>query len=78
MNSEVGEKTFDCVKWTREVRDRISERIRKRSTDGVIRWHRGKRPSNPRLAELYDRMEPAAAIRTSVSTAKRKDAASPL
>ena len=68
MKIKSGAKEFDCVKWTRSARNRISRRIRKRSPDGAIRWYRGKRPTNPRLAELYDRLEPRATRRMLAKT----------
>ena len=38
MKSEPREKKFDCVKWTREVRDRINEQIADMSGEELREW----------------------------------------
>ena len=55
MQSETGIKSFDCVKWTRQTRDRISAEIRDMSDEEVRRWLEAWRPQDPFLAELFDR-----------------------
>ena len=55
MQSETGIKSFDCVKWTRETRDRISAEIRDMSDEELRRWLETRRPQDPFLAELFDR-----------------------
>ena len=55
MQSETGIKSFDCVKWTRETRDRISAEIRDMSDEEFRRWLEARRPKDPFLAELFDR-----------------------
>ena len=57
MKSEVGEKAFDCVKWTRSTRDRINAEIRNMSHEELQRWLDAQRPTDPFLAELFDRRE---------------------
>jgi len=57
MKTEAGEKTFDCVKWTRSTRDRISAEIRDMSQEELVRWFEDRRPTDPFLAELFDRRE---------------------
>ncbi|MYI47169.1 MAG: hypothetical protein F4123_12470 [Gemmatimonadetes bacterium] len=57
MKTEAGEKAFDCVKWTRSTRDRISAEIRDMSQDELVRWFEDRRPADPFLAELFDRRE---------------------
>ena len=47
-------KTFDCVKWTREVRDRINEEIADMSGEELRDWL-SQRPTDPVLARLFDR-----------------------
>ena len=37
MKTEAGEKAFDCVKWTRRTRDRISTEIRDMSQEELVR-----------------------------------------
>ena len=54
MMSEPGEKKFDCVKWTREVRDRINEEIADMSGEELREWF-SQRPKDPILARLFDR-----------------------
>ena len=55
MKTEAGEKAFDCVKWTRSTRDRISAEIRDMSQEELVRWFEDRRPADPFLAELFDR-----------------------
>ena len=57
MKTEVKEKAFDCVKWTRRTRDRISAEIRDMSREELGRWFEDRRPTDPFLAELFDRRE---------------------
>lgn len=54
MKSEPREKKFDCVKWTREVRDRINEEIADMSGEELREWF-SQRPTDPVLARLFDR-----------------------
>ena len=55
MQGETGIKSFDCLKWTRETRDRISAEIRDMSDDELRRWLEARRPQDPFLATLFDR-----------------------
>lgn len=55
MQSETGIKSFDCVKWTRETRDRISAEIRDMSDEELHRWLQARCPQDPFLAALFDR-----------------------
>lgn len=57
MKTEAGEKAFDCVRWTRTTRDRISAEIRDMSREELGRWFEDRRPTDPFLAELFDRRE---------------------
>ena len=57
MRTEAGEKAFDCVKWTRSTRDRVSAEIRDMSPEELGRWFEDRRPADPFLAELFDRRE---------------------
>ena len=54
MKSEPTVKRFDCVKWTREVRDRINEEIADMSGEELREWF-SRRPTDPVLARLFDR-----------------------
>ena len=65
MKSEVSAKAFDCVKWTRRTRDRISAEIRNMSPDELRQWIKGRRPADPFLAELFDRRKPPTGRRAS-------------
>ena len=58
MKSEAKVKSFDCVKWTRLARDRISAEIRDMSHEALSRWLEARRPRDPFLAELFDRKAP--------------------
>ena len=65
MKTEAVEKTFDCVRWTRTTRDRISAEIRDMSHEELGRWFEDRRPTDPYLAELFDRREAPTGDRTS-------------
>ena len=54
MTSEPTVKRFDCVKRTREVRDRINEEIADLSGEELREWL-SRRPTDPVLASLFDR-----------------------
>lgn len=55
MQSETGIRSFDCVKWTRDTRDRISSEIKDMSDEELRRWLEARRPQDPFLAALFDR-----------------------
>lgn len=54
MQSETGTKSFDCVKWARATRDRISAEIKDMSDEELRQWLEARRPQDPFLAELFD------------------------
>ena len=60
MTNETREKSFDCVKWTRERRNRMYEETKDMSSEERRRWYKSQRPTDPFLAELYDRARPPA------------------
>ena len=68
MQSETGIKSFDCVKWTRETRDRISGEIRDMSDAELRRWLEARRPQDPFLAALFDRNTSPKGIRAPART----------
>ena len=49
------EKDFDCVKWTREVRDRIYEETKHMTLAEYRQWLESRRPTQGALAKLWDR-----------------------
>ena len=63
MTSEPREKAFDCVKWTRERRNQMYEETKDMSPDERRRWSESQRPTDPFLAELYDRAKPPTSSR---------------
>ena len=63
MTSETRQKSFDCVKWTRERRDRMYEETKNMSPEERRRWSESLRPTDPLLADLYDRAKPPASRR---------------
>ena len=65
MKSETGEKRFDCVKWTRETRDRINAEIRDMSYEEERRYFNRRRPGSL-LAEFFDRLKVAETLGPSV------------
>lgn len=56
MMSDIHDKPFDCVRWTRERRNQMYEESKDMTPDE--RAHRFRRPTDPFLAKLYDRAEP--------------------
>ena len=58
MTSETREKSFDCVKWTRERRNRMYEETKDMSPADRRRWSESRRPTDPLLAGIYDRARP--------------------
>ncbi len=73
MKGKDGKKTFDCVAWTRETRNRISAQIKDLSTEEKIRWFENRRPSDPFLAKLFDRSQAMKANRRSVDSSGERD-----
>ena len=69
MNRETRVKSFDCVKWTRETRDRINAEIKDMSHEELSTWFESRRPTDPFLAELYDRRTPPTRVRGRTDTA---------
>ena len=63
MTSETREKSFDCVKWTRERRNRMYEETKGMSPAERKRWSESQRPTDPLLAAMYDRAMPPASRR---------------
>ena len=54
MKTEDGGKAFDCVKWTRRIRDQIHEETAGMSREERREWY-SRRPTDPVLARLFDR-----------------------
>ena len=73
MKSATGEKPFDRIEWTRRARDRISAECRNMTREGRLRYF-NRRPTDPILAEFYDRMEAKATVRASAHGAGGRDA----
>ena len=69
MKSETGEKPFDCVKWTRKVRDRINAEIKDMSYEEERRYF-NRRPTNSFLAEFFDRLKTAKTLQPSAHGAE--------
>ena len=60
MKSEAAKKSFDVMKWLRETRDRHYEETKDMTPEERLRWLK-KRPTDPRLAEFFDRIKVVAA-----------------
>ena len=56
MTNEIREKSFDCVKWTREVRDRHYEETKDMSFEEWRRWLDERLSTNPLIAKMKERM----------------------
>ena len=66
MKSEGRAKQFDCVKWTREVRDRIYGETRDMTQEERRQWSEARIRTDPILARLYDRRRAPKAGRPSI------------
>ena len=62
-------KKFDCLKWTREVRDEINAEIADMSVEERLWWWAAQRPTDPFLARLWDRGNPPKRSRRAASDA---------
>ena len=62
--AKTSEKAFDCVKWTRQVRDRIYEETKDMTLAEYRKWLESRRPTHGALAKLWQR-------RTSPAEAER-------
>lgn len=51
-------KSFDCVQWTRNVRNRMYEETKHMSPEERVEWYRSRRPTNPGLARMWDNAKP--------------------
>ena len=56
MTNEIREKSFDCVKWTREVRDRHYEETKDMSFEEWRRRLDERLSTNPLMAKMKERM----------------------
>ena len=54
MTSDVGEKSFDVMKWLRATREQIYEETKHMSPEERRAWY-SRRPTDPVLARLFDR-----------------------
>ena len=54
MKSETRKKSFDCVAFMREARDRVSDKMATMSREEFRRWLRSYRYSDPALQRLAD------------------------
>ena len=52
MESEAGDKSFDCVKMTREIRDKIYEKTKHMSRSEIIEWYNAVTLEDPFFARL--------------------------
>ena len=57
MQPEPAEKRFDCVKYMRRERDRISAEIATMDHRELVLWLRSFRYSDPALQRLADRLQ---------------------
>lgn len=52
------QKSFDCVQWTRKVRDQMYEETKHMSLEERLDWRRSQRPTDPVLARMWDNAKP--------------------
>lgn len=53
MKNKHQEKSFDCMKWLRETRDRIYEETKDMTREERRRWF-SRKPTDPALAEWWE------------------------
>ena len=58
MNTTREKKGFDCVKTTREIRDRLSVKLAEMSPEERVQWLNNRDFSDPLLRRLVDRLRP--------------------
>ena len=71
MTNKAPAKKFDCVRFMREARAEIDEEIRDMSWRELRQWLDRQRPTDPRMAALWDRAKPPAGRKTFVPSADR-------
>ena len=54
MENEAGGKSFDCVKMTREIRDKIFEKTKHKSRSEIIEWYNSVTLEDPFFARLRE------------------------
>lgn len=58
MTTTRDKKGFDCVKTTREIRDRLSVELAGMSPEERVRWLNNRDFSDPLLRRLVNRLRP--------------------
>lgn len=54
MTDESRQKSFDCVRWTRKIRDQMYEETKHLSPEQRLQRLRSSRPKHPVLAKMWD------------------------
>lgn len=54
MESEAEGKSFDCVKMTREIRDKIYEETKHMSRSEIIEWYNAAALEDPFFARIRE------------------------
>ena len=82
MTTTRDKKGFDCVKTTREIRDRLSVELAGMSPEERVRWLNSRDFSDPHLRRLVNRLRPqegrddeSAPARSTGSPVPRRDSA---
>ena len=52
MKSDVATKTFDCVQWTRETRDRINEKLAGMPSGAARQWLNEAAEQDPMFSRI--------------------------
>ena len=58
MTTKREKERFDCVKTTREIRDRLSVELAGMSSEERVQWLNNKYLSDPLLRRLANRLRP--------------------
>ena len=80
MTTTREKKGFDCVKTTREIRDRLSVEVARMFPEDRVRWLNSRGLSDPLLRRLVNRLRPqegregeSAPVRSTGSPLPRRD-----
>ena len=80
MTTTREKKGFDCVKTTREIRDRLNVELARMSPEDRVQWLNSRDFSDPLLRHLVNRLRPqegrdgeSAAARSTGSPVPRRD-----
>ena len=69
MTNHTAERSFDCVQWTRKVRDQMYEETKHLSRKQWLDRLKSHRPKDPVLARMWDSAKPPPSSRPAAANA---------